>query len=227
MTTAAAVTLPDAAPSDAEIAAQFEALLPELNSRAERIGRAVARNSVDQEEAAAEVIAHAWLNFRSAARRGTWLPASQLAWVAWHTARSGRLAAGGSSVTDAMDPCAHRLGRANVLSLHRLLGASRRRPKLEFQQNEMARPDRVGRSLTTAEHDSPAERARVHLDWSAFAAQLSPRLRAILCGLAEGWEQREMAAALGVSPGRITQNKAELGTLVLEAFGADILPPTR
>ncbi|GMV83972.1 MAG: hypothetical protein AMXMBFR7_51560 [Planctomycetota bacterium] len=223
--TAAAVTLP--VPSDAEIAAQFEALLPELNSRAERIGRAVARNSVDQEEAAAEVIAHAWLNFRSAARRGTWLLASQLAWVAWHTARSGRLAAGGSSVTDAMDPCAHRMGRAKVISLHRLLGASRRRPKLEFQQSEMARPDRVGRSLTTAEHDSPAERARVHLDWSAFAAQLSLRHQAILCGLAEGWEQREMAAALGVSPGRITQQKADLAALVTEQFGAEVEPPAR
>lgn len=225
--TAAVVAMPEAVPTDAEVAMQFEVILPELNSRAERIGRAVARNSVDQEEAAAEVIAHAWRNYQSAARRGTWLPASQLAWVAWHTARSGRLAAGGSSVTDVMDPCAHRMGRAKVISLHRLLGAFRRRPKLEFQKAEMACPDRVGRSLTTAEHDSPAERARVHLDWSAFAAQLSLRHRAILCGLAEGWEQREMAAALGVSPGRICQNKSELADLVQEAFGADILPPTR
>lgn len=209
-------------PSEAEIAARFEALIPELTSRAERIGRAVARNPVDQEEATAEVIAHAWLNYRSAARRGTWLPASQLAWVAWHATRSGRLAAGGSSITDVLDPRAHRMGRASVVSLYPWQCASRRRPRLRFHHVEMERSSRLGRSLSTQEKDSPPERVRVRLDWSAFAEQLSPRHRAILCGLAEGWEQREMAAALGISPGRITQQKAELAERIIEFFDTNV-----
>ncbi|GMV83105.1 MAG: hypothetical protein AMXMBFR7_42890 [Planctomycetota bacterium] len=225
MNVAAAVTLPDAAPSDAEIATQFEALLPELNSRAERIGRAVARNSVDQEEAAAEVIAHAWLNYRSAARRGTWLLASQLAWVAWHCVRSGCLATGGSSVTDVMDPRAQRRGRARMASLPNYQRSSR--GKRSRCRTATADSRRLSAALTSGERESPAERVRVRLDWNAFAERLSPRHRTILTGLAEGREQRELAAALRVSPGRITQNKAELGALVLEAFGADILPPTR
>ncbi|GMV83852.1 MAG: hypothetical protein AMXMBFR7_50360 [Planctomycetota bacterium] len=213
-------------PSEAEIAARFEALIPELTSRAERIGRAVALHLVDQEEAAAEVVAHAWQNFRSAARRRKWLLASQLAWVAWHAARTGRLAVGGSSITDVLDPRAHRMGRAKVVSLHRLSYVSRR-PRLGLHPTELARPGRVGRSLTTSENDSPAERVRVRLDWSAFAGQLLTRHRAILAGLVEGWEQRELAAVLGVSPGRITQNKAELAARVLEHFGADAEPLTR
>lgn len=220
---AVAVPVPGATPTDAEITAQFESLYPELLSRATAISRAVARNHVDQDEAAAEVLAHAWINFRSAAMRGKWLPAAQLAWVAWGAARQGRPAAGGSSITDVLDPRAHRMGRARVVRLQPWSG-SRRRQRVRFVPARMASSRRLGRSLTTQEWQSPAERARVRIDWTAFAGSLSQRHAAILCGIAEGWQGKEIADGLGVSPGRIVQQKCDIASKIVEFFGPDVIP---
>lgn len=225
MTTAIApaVSVPEAVPSDAEITAQFEAILPELLSRADAIARSIARDRDAQEEVAAEVLAMCWSNYRQAARRGRWLPAGQIAWFAWHAVKSGRTLAGESSINDVLDPRASWSGRVRVLRLP-AWPCGRRRQRVRFSQSEMASTRRLARSLTTGERESPAERARVRIDWSAFAAGLSQRHAAILTGLAEGWAGKEMATALGVSQGRIVQNKADLCERIVEYFGPDIIP---
>lgn len=221
--TAHAVHLPDATPTDAEITAQFEAMLPELQSRADAIARSIARDKDAQEEAAAEVLALGWANYRQAARRGRWLSPGQTVWFAWHGVRSGRTLAGQSSQNDVLDPRASWSGRVRVLRLPAWPGG-RRRQRMPFDRARMASPRRLGRSLTTQEHESPAERARVRIDWAEFAAGLSQRHAAILCGIVEGWQGKEIAEGLGVSQGRIVQQKGDLASKIIEHFGPDIIP---
>lgn len=207
-------------PGVAAVQRRFETLLPELASRAAAIAKSVACNAVDQEEAVAEVVAHAWLNFSSAAKRGKWLAAGQLAWVAWQAVRTGRPAAGGSSITDVLDPRLQRLRRARVISMTPWL---RSRPKLGAAgtMRERAEETLVARAIAASVRTDPGVRARLRIDWAAFTRRQPLRFQRMLLDLCVGRGNAEIARRLGVTAGRATQLRADLGREVAVFFGLD------
>ena len=72
--------------SPSEIEQRFDAVYPELDSRANRMGRRYR----DPEEAAAEARAFMWSDFVNAARKGRWLRPGDMAFYAAKRLRAGR-----------------------------------------------------------------------------------------------------------------------------------------
>lgn len=213
-----AQTVPEV-PSDAVIQSRFMAMYPELQSRATAIGRSINRR--DPEDAAAEVIAAMWANFRQAAQRHRWLNAKQLAWAAMAYVKGGRSIAG-SSTTDVCATGTALMGRATVLPLsaftHQQTDAWRT-PTTDRLQKDF------DKAVSGRWRESPADRCATKLDWAAFATTLTPRRRSVLHGFARGDRPGEMAKRLEVSAGRISQVSVELQDKVLEFFSHDVPTP--
>jgi hypothetical protein len=96
--------------------AAFEAIYPELASRI----AVLARRFPDPEEATGEMLAFAWANFASVARRrGVFLHPGLLVWASSVRLRAGRLMTG-SSARDVHAPAAQALGRSRVIHVSAL-----------------------------------------------------------------------------------------------------------
>ena len=206
-------------PTDAEIQERFLALMPELNSRMQAIGKNVNRN--DYEEVAAEALAMAWRNFRAKARRGQFLNAAQLSWYSWQWTRSGRRIAGGSA-TDVLDEQCQRRGRAKIISISALM-----QPRRKMSCDAPPMPDRLKRDFERAiegrHKESPLQRTATRIDWRALSEKLSPRLRTLLKRLSRGDRPGQIAVSFGVSPCRISQLITALQKEVVEFFGGDLV----
>ncbi|GMV83706.1 MAG: hypothetical protein AMXMBFR7_48900 [Planctomycetota bacterium] len=183
-----------------ESAPNFEDLLPELSSRLARMTKKLPKRIRDA--AFDDALGAAWLNFSSASRRGNRLSAKALGWAA----------------------CKHLKNRSTITALH----YPSRRPEIPVALDEVAADptSKLAQSLTTDEHQSPFERARVRFDWQAFARTQPPRVRVILAGLAEGYSKSEIALGLGISRGRLSQLLTELAHEIL-AYGHAEPPPHR
>lgn len=205
MSTAVAVST--AVMSDAEIALSFERILPELTSRI----AACAAHAPDPEEAAAEMAAHAWRNYRQAARSGRELAPGLLAWAAYSWVKGGRSMTG-DSCRDVHAVQCQRRGRARVIHLSALLKRRRREDYRAVSDEQFTR-------CIAYEHRDPAKEAAARLDWQALYRTLSRRLQRVLHGLAVGDRTSALAQRLRVSQGRASQLKTELGGRVLEFFG--------
>lgn len=194
--------------------AAFEALYPELLSRV----TVLARRHPDPEEAAGEMMAFAWANFQSVARRrGIFLPPSMLVWMSGVRYRSGRLLTG-TTVKDVHSPAAQVRGRAHVIHLS-LLSSCRRQ---QFLSDSTAQHSTD--ALTTSEREQPDVRAATRIDWSAFMKTLPSRMRRIVRGLVVGDSKGLIAKRLGISNGRLSQLLETLGRELVLFFGADIVP---
>jgi DNA-binding CsgD family transcriptional regulator len=222
MTTAVVSPVPAYDPTDAEIQERFLALMPELNSRMQAIGKNVCRK--DAEEFAAEALAMCWRNFRAKARRGTWLNATQLAWYSWAWVQSGRRIAGGSA-TDVHDEQCQRRGRSKIISISTLM-----QPRRKMRCDVTPMPDRLQkdfeRAVSGRHKESPLQRAATRIDWRALSEKLSPRLRTLLKRLSRGDRPGEIAVSFGVSPGRISQMITALKEEVVKFFGGDLAVPS-
>lgn len=218
MSTTMTTTLPTmTVPSLALIQGRFEALLPELQSRARAIARSV--DATNWEEVSAEVLAMAWANFQQAAHRGRWLNPRQLSWFAWAFVRSGRSLAG-DTAADAMGALTQRRGRSRIVSIEAMTanrGSEYRAQKIE---------DRLRRDYALATSGSDREetfvRAQLRLDWADLARKLPRRLRQVLFRRARGDRPSEIAQRLKVSRGRISQLLGELRGHVLDHFSGDV-----
>ena len=205
-------------PTDAEIQERFLALMPELNSRMQAIGKNVNRR--DYEEVAAEALAMCWRNFRAKARRGTWLNATQLAWYSWAWVQSGRRIAGGSA-TDVHDEQCQRRGRAKLISISTLM-----QPRRKMRCDVTPMPDRLQKDFERAiegrHKEGPFQRAATRIDWKALSERLSPKLRTLLKRLSRGDRPGQIAVSFGVSPCRVSQLISALQLEVVEFFGGEL-----
>jgi hypothetical protein len=201
-------SLPAPCVCPAETASRFEALLPELTSR---IRACVStRRARDREDAAAEMIAHCWMNFRQAIQRGIDLTAGQLAWVAWSALKAGRTLTG-NSVRDVMSRQCQRRGRAAVT----FFSALERKNSVASMSGLSAKfSDSVGYT-----HRDPAREAEARIDWQSLHDTLEQRPKQLLREFAVGSTRAEAAQVMGVSRGRVTQIGDMLADEVREFFG--------
>ncbi|MCY3017577.1 MAG: hypothetical protein NTW87_00900 [Planctomycetota bacterium] len=194
--------------------AAFETIYPELLSRV----TVLARRLPDPDEAAGEMLAFAWANFASVARRGgVFLPPSMLVWMSGVRYRSGRLLTG-TTVTDVHSPAAQVRGRAQLIHLS-LLSSSRRQQVLSDSTVV-----HITDALTTSERERPDVRAATRIDWNSFMRTLPRRLRRIVRGLVVGDSKGLIARRLGISNGRLSQLLDVLAREIKAFFGAEIVP---
>lgn len=199
------------------INAEFDQRHPELLSRLSRI----AHRFRDEEEVLAELQGFAYLNSRSVVlRRGEFLNPSQMAFMAWKRALSGRTIARNTS-GDVHGPIARRLHHIHIISLSQL---SEARHNLALNDRAV---DRIVTALTTSEKEQPDVRAATRLDWAAFMRTLPNRLRRILRGLVIGDSKGLIARRLGISGGHLSQLLDVLAREVQAFFGPEVLPGWR
>lgn len=198
MTTAADLR---ALPSTTPTAAQFEALLPELQSRAERMSRRLPRRY--QRDAADDALGAMYLNHAQAAQRGKRLNGEALGWAAAQHLRHRSL------VTQRAYP-------------------SRRREdfvSLDSPDHPAPIAERLARAITSDERADPAVRVQQAVDWRAFARTQPKRMRRVLLDLSVGHAKSEIAARLGISRGRLSQLLTRLAAEIT-AFGHAETPCT-
>ncbi|GMU94278.1 MAG: hypothetical protein AMXMBFR4_33360 [Candidatus Hydrogenedentota bacterium] len=187
-----------AAPSQAA----FMALLPELESRAERMTQRLPRRY--QRDAADDALAAMFLNHSQAVRNGRTLSTSELGWAA-----------------------AQHLRYRSLITQHAY--PSRRRDafiSLDSPDHPTPIAERLARAITTDERADPAVRVQQRIDWKAFARTQPPRMRRILLDLSVGCQKSEIAARLGISRGRLSQILTELAAEIASCGHAEC-PPCR
>ena len=187
----------------------FMTNLPEIKSRTNAV---FARLSPERrEDAIAEVMANVYQASESAARRGVLAritPFYCVTFAAKHY-RKGRRIAGYSS-TDATSEATRVKGRAHVVSIE---SADENDTRLS-----------VAETLADKHIDQrPLEQVRVNLDYQTIfrREKVSKKAREVfrLMSATRGYgANAEIAAQLGVTPGRISQMKTELAT-ALEKYG--------
>jgi hypothetical protein len=183
-------------------------LYPELLSRACAIG---ARER-DPEEVVQEILGFSWWNYAQAARKGRWLTAGQLAFIAMRRVRGEGSSLGSRRTkTDALSPACRMCGRSKILYLSNLgQGDHSRRLNALFDQ-----------AISQGQRN-PANEAAVKIDWGALRSALPSRLQRVLDDLVAGRGTCEIAKRLRLSPGRICQLKVELGRSVAGFFGSSL-----
>ncbi len=157
----------------------------------------------DREEAIAEAVAAAFLNFASARRRGKLrvVKASMLANYAVLHARSGNHVGGTNAKNDVMSFKAQRAGGFQVYRLR--WDDSRVYDVLEA-------PEGVWRLRLLEDRKTPvAEQVRFRVDFSGFMAKQQDRTRTAIALLAAGHNRSEVADRLGVTPSAVTQRMAK------------------
>ena len=182
--------------------AQFVAELPRL----ERIFRFWFRNRPARHRHAAVAAARvaAWIAWYGLVRRGRDPRAVGPLGIAHHAARSvarGRGLGSGKPgpQSDALRPQTQRRAGFQVFSL------------------DLVPPEAAGRAgggwrdwLAEDNRSTPADEAAFRIDFTAWLAVLPSRLRRAAELLADGWSTGEVAAALGVTSGAISQTRVRL-----------------
>ena len=159
----------------------------------------------DREEAVAEAVAGAFLNYRSAERRGTThrLRPSTVANYAVRGVKDGRRTGGScDSKTDVLSFKARRLGGFEVYPLPRFEDCTfdcMKAPDQEVWRDRLVYDRRA----------LPADLACFRIDWSSFMAGQADRTRTLLAMLAAGHKQCEIADHLGVTPAAVCQRRSK------------------
>ena len=179
--------------SPSEIERRFDAVYPEIDSRAARMGRRYR----DPEEAAAEARAFMWADFVGAARKGRWLRPGDLAFFAAKQLRCARTLTG-NSVRDALSPQTRARRRFQVLAI------PARGPGPRGGVRARA-SDEIIEALTTNAREGVPCIVATRLDWRDFLDRLPRRTVRIVSMLAEGHKRKAVARRVGVTPGRLTQ----------------------
>jgi len=189
-----------APPADADQAGNgFLKYLPAVQTHANIQFRQLPE--VDREEAVAEAVAAAYLNFASAERRGKdhAIKPGTLATYAVRHVRDGRHVGGSrEGKRDVFNRRAQRAGRYKV---HR------------FGHNNqqifdcMSAPDQpVWRLVLLEDRRTPIpDQVAFRVDWSVFLSQQTDRVRQMVGLLAAGYRQIEVAEKLGVTPAAVCQ----------------------
>ncbi len=160
-------------------------------------------SKLDREEAMAEADAGAFINYKSAERRGKnhRLRPSTVATFAVLGVKDGRRCGGGrESRKDALSPWAQRAGGFQTVPL----------PAFEDSSFDCLRApdqpvwkDRLLHDCRTL----PSDQAAFRIDWSDFMAGQSDRSRTLIAMLAAGRKQVEVADHLGVTPPSICRRR--------------------
>ena len=192
----------DATSSDNEA---FLKLLPAVKTHAQIQFRHL--GVVDRDEAIAEATASAFLNFKTAKRRGQShrITPSTLAHYAILHVKDGRHVGGGSeSKCDVFSRKAQRRFGFKVV------GLPWDSDHTYDCMNDPTSP--VWKQVLLDDKSTPVpDQAAFRIDWSGFLGQQSDRTRKIISMLAEGHKQTEVADRLGVTPPAVCQRvrKAE------------------
>lgn len=174
--------------------AEFSRMLPRIENYARFHFRGLRGDTLD--EAVQEVVCHACQAYsqlvaQSQADVATW---SSLAKFALKRYRAGRRVGGSLNVND-------------ICSVH-----CRRQKGVQVQP--LRRWDDQGQGWTEIlvedKNSTPAEIAAARVDYPAFLATLSPRVRRITQRLATGESTGQVAKRFRISPGRISQLRKEL-----------------
>jgi len=200
-------------PTSEEIENRFNAIWPELQSRAVAMSR---RYAPDDEESESEALASMAANFTLAARRGKWLLPSMLAHYAAIRLRVGRTLVG-NCVNDPLSVLCRIKNKSTALTFSHLLAVKRGR------NEPPAMSKRLTEALTSSIRENPAECCATKLDWQTFVATQPERIQRILAGLAEGYSRLEMAKLIGVSACRITQLMDRVKLSLVEFFAEPVV----
>ena len=157
--------------------------------------------AADREEAVAESVAGAFVNFVSAARRGKLhvvTPATLARYGVLHTKCGSHVGGSLDGAKDVMSPRAQRRGGFRIVRL----------PWDDPRAYHCLKaPDQHVWRLAMM-HDRrtpPPEQAAFRIDWSSFMSRQSDRTRTALAMLAAGHKQTEVADKLGVTPAAVCQ----------------------
>ena len=159
----------------------------------------------EREEAVAESLAAAFLNFVSARRRGTLtaLKPSRLAHYAVLHTRNGKHV--GGSMDSKRDVMSFRAQKAGNFQVHRLPWDDTR------VYDVLKAPEHVWRQTLLEDRRTPvADQVRFRLDFSSFVARQHDRTRTAMALLAAGDRRSEVAEKLNVTPSAITQRMAKV-----------------
>lgn len=184
---------------------KFVQLLPRILRRASWALRRW--RAQEREEATAEIVAHATLAYARLARRGRErvATATTLVGFALRHLRAGRRVGCRMNTRDVMSLFAQRRHQRRIEGLDQF-------DPVRAVWREVVVEDR---------HVGPAETAIARLDLDLWLASLPGSLRRLAEALASGERPGQAAQVLGVSPGRVSQFRAELRRS-WEAFqGAD------
>ena len=178
-----------------EVQAEFVAFLPELSSRLSyRFHR---RGPEAKEDAVAEVIGAAWQMFLSARTSGKTVTAGNLAFYAGRMVDAGRKMGGSCNSTDALAEGALARQRAPQHVSLEDVGEGCLAFCAQFG-------DRRGR-WSVIDFVAPS------MDWHQFEGRCSRRDRQIIKMKLAGWQQKDIASRLGISPPAVNQR---LGVLL-------------
>ncbi len=157
----------------------------------------------DREEAIAEAVAAAFLNFASARRRGKLgvVKSSMLANYAVLHARSGKHVGGTDAKHDVLNFKAQKAGGFVV---HHLAWDD------SHVYDVLRAPEVVWRAVLLEDKNTPVpEQARFRVDFSSFMAKQQDRTRKAIALLAAGHNRSQVADMLGVTPSAVTQRMAK------------------
>jgi hypothetical protein len=178
---------------------------------------AIARGTIkgvrteDAAELVSEACAMAAAALESLEIRGKQVPAKSVAYYALQRLKSGRRSCG-SGTTDVMSAGAALCGRAHLVSLDESAGSN------DADDGAMTLHEMLADS-----GEGPDETAARELDWDALDAELGPKQRDVVCGVARGEPGTAMAAALKVSSPRIVQIKRAVARRLRQRWGNECI----
>jgi hypothetical protein len=134
--------------------------------------------------------------------------------VAYYTIqrlKSGRRSTG-SGRTDVMSPGCQLDGNASLASMDQPFSVG------DEDDGGLALGD-----LIACRQDDPSQKAARNLDWSEFMTGLTASQQEVVWATASGFGTNAVAARLGVSPPRITQQKRTVAEKAVRFWGDDVL----
>ena len=140
------------------------------------------------------------------------MPPSMLAHFAAIRLRVGRTLVG-NAVNDPLGALCRIRNKSKAHSFSHLLALTRGR------NEPPAVSKRLVEALTSDVRECPLQHCMTKLDWQAFVETQPARIQRVLAGLAEGHARSDMAKAINVSAGRLTQLMDNVKLAVLEFFG--------
>ncbi len=198
------VALTMTAESLASAHSQFEAALPAMDRAFRFLLRRYPRRL--REEVLTEARAYTWAACHGLLERGKDLAAVGLVAIAANSCRAvkngrsvGARRATGRGALDVFHPMAQRKDGFSLVSLD-----------AGDDADDDSAPETWRRWLAEDRRVTPADEAAFRVDFAAWLDGLSPTKRGVAEGLAGGLEGVVVAQRLGLSPGRVSQVRAEL-----------------
>jgi hypothetical protein len=176
--------------------AEFEQLLPKIETSARFTLRQYGWRGEKLDEGIAEATALAFQGFVSMKTRGveTTDKIGPLARFSAKQVVGGRHLAGQERSKDAMSVVAHRNGGFTTQA---------------FPEHDSTAGENPGLDALIAKRESPAEAAAFRMDASTWLERMPPRKRAVVESMMEGHTGKELAAMHGMSEGRVSQIRSE------------------